>query len=208
VANAVQLTVAVLYDTSFLMNGGRPVVVQVPAGQLDAKKNRDYIIRTVEITHILPDEVKREIQGHFPDAEKVTATRAARKTVAELIALGDAADEPCRYQEVILAAVAAKHSTGDVLGADSRTDRLLIGYAKQLAESDSFDCVCVATEDGGIMVDVNKLRVQHGLNLYCISAKDGPNITELVVSIAPEAKREYRYSLIDLPGLLWKKLFG
>ena len=46
-----------------------------------------------------------------------------------------------------------------------------------------------------------RVRSQQRLNLYCIQSRDGPNITELVASTAPEAKREYYLYAIDLPGL-------
>jgi hypothetical protein len=208
VAAAPQLTVAILYDTSYLMSGGGPVIIHTPICGLDTRKNRNWIFRTVGVTHIVAEEVKREIYGHFDDADKLRATRSARKVIAELIGRSGTTDGNCRYQEVALTAVARAYSAGDVLGADSRTDRLLVGYAKQLAEAAASDCVYLATDDGGIMIDVNKLRLHQRLNLHCIPSKDGPNITELVASTAPEAKREYYYYAIDLPGLLWKKLFG
>ena len=137
---------AVIYDTSFLMS----------ERYRDVPKDKD-----IEWTTFVPVEVKREIHGHFANPEKERWAKAARKRFATLLAAG--------CEEVELSTQAKPVSYDDLLGADSDTDKLLIGFAKHLLENSRFDIVYVATDDGGILCDIAKMSRVTGLKAYGIS---------------------------------------
>jgi hypothetical protein len=137
--------IAIVYDTSFLM--------------VD-----NYHRLTVDRTHcglveFVPDEVTRELARHLEDEEKAPPARAARKRVAELIDGG--------AQEPAIAGL-AEVKLGNALGCDSKVDAKLLSFVQQLASSGQYALVYLATDDGGLMNDVVRLK-KTGLNVRYVT---------------------------------------
>lgn len=154
--------VAVIYDTSYLM-ALRPLPHEsVPH------------LRNWPLTHFVPEEVQEELERHRtgPDERKRHAASGARKIVAQLKGLplpqhrfeGTRADTGARAAPAQVAQPPAS-----ILGADSRTDRLLVAVARRAVESGGFLLAIVATDDGGILNDVVDLRTGTGLPVYAAS---------------------------------------
>lgn len=152
---------AIIYDTSFLMNGccvdlSLHLPKDIPKEELD---------RTVTVTQVAPREVKEEIHRHFRDPAKEGKAKRARAIVASLI--GDDGNG-FQLQEVELKPNTRPHASGEILGADSLVDRLILGYAVELLVDRGFFAVFIATADGGIKLDIAKLRKQEGRKLFVI----------------------------------------
>jgi hypothetical protein len=160
-------TIIVIYDSSYLMSHGPIVSELAMTSKIPAVK------RGCEVVHTIPEEVKLELLNHFSNPEKEQKARGARRIIAEIMRTCDLSDHNVRFQEVNLTASVVQYSSDDTLGADSMTDRLLMGYAKTLAESYRYTAVIIATEDGGIMIDVSQLRRATGLSIYYWTKHDG-----------------------------------
>ncbi len=153
--------IAIIYDTSFLMNGccvdlSLHLPKDIPKEELD---------RTVTFTQVVPGEVKEEIHRHFRDPAKEGKAKRARAIVASLMSDDG---NGFQLQEVELKPITRPHASGEILGADSLVDRLILGYAVELLVDRGFFAVFIATADGGIKLDIAKLRKQEGRKLFVI----------------------------------------
>ena len=156
--------IGVIYDTSFLML--RDGVADLAFAFEDRGGNCTYTKNHFTIERIVPEEVIDEIAGHFKRSDKEQPARHARKVVAQLIQEG--------AREIALSAVPLRPIVPSKLGADSETDQCLIAYALHRLDQggpDRWQVGFIATDDGGIMYDVVKLR-QQGKPIFCWS-KEG-----------------------------------
>jgi hypothetical protein len=113
----------------------------------------------VELAVYVPKEVTEELKSHFANESKTAAAKSARKLFAEIV------DRGC--EEPSLADVVPEIIDG-VMGSDSPTDRKLVAFAKSLAASGKFEAVIVATDDGGILTDVVRLK-REGAAVECLT---------------------------------------
>jgi hypothetical protein len=179
-----KLTVGVIYDTSYLM---LPRFVSlkdvIEIMEFRPKGGPQFMLPTYEyrqgkelfsVTEIVPLEVIAEIRRHFENDEKEQAARQARKRIATLIENG--------AEEVELPPLTDVTAKGDVLGADSETDKRLIEYAKAKAK-DSWNLSVVATDDGGILYDIVKLR-KTGTPICCHTKERWKELLECFAEVA------------------------
>ncbi|MEK6235082.1 MAG: hypothetical protein N2C14_10240, partial [Planctomycetales bacterium] len=86
------------------------------------------------------------------------------------------------------------------LGADSLVARLLIGYAATMIEHGDHTHVVIATDDGGIALDVKRLRQESGLPIFVLAPDEEasqtdpfPEILEYVKEKRMQAKRRGKW---------------
>lgn len=141
--------VAIVYDTSYLMND--PLLISL---------DRSVTIKTGwfktqhlrwSFTHFLCNDVKSELKKHHDGDEKKGPASAARKAIVRLMRLDD-------YQTFESRSVPLPSKIDAILGADSEVDRKLLGKCLELELSGEFDLVYLATDDGGLMIDIQSLR--------------------------------------------------
>ncbi len=147
--------VVTVFDTSFLMLNRWPDWWD------------DYLaaLENPPLEHklIVPREVYGELRKHMSDPEKKPLAGVACKKLAQLIERG--------CEETSLADV-QEASCSDIIGADSPIDRKLIGFAESLAALPSTAGVFLATHDGGMMLDVARLR-RTGVRVATLTKDDG-----------------------------------
>ena len=136
---------------------------------------------TIEVREFLPVEVKEEIKrllelpknDRMAYQEKGRKARQARGQVARLLEERD-------LIEVGLRGIPPNYKGDKFLGADSHTDRLLVAFAISLIEKDGYFGAVIATDDGGIEVDVKTVRKQSGQQLYCATSRSKRSLTTLI----------------------------
>ena len=182
--------IAIIYDTSFLMNGccldlSLYLPKDIPREDLD---------RTLSVIQVVPMEVKEEIHRHFRDPAKEGKAKRARAIVASL--MGNVGNG-FQLQEVEIKSNTQPLASGEILGADSLVDRLILGYAVELLVERGFRAVFVASSDGGIKLDVAKLRKQEGRNLFVI--EDLKSSSELKTALwqATQVVRVHRKEIAE-----------
>jgi hypothetical protein len=182
--------IAIIYDTSFLMNGCHvDLSLHLPK---DIPK--EDLNRTVSVTQVVPREVKEEIHRHFRDPAKEGKAKRARAIVASLI--GDDGNG-FQLQEVELKSNTQPLASGEILGADSLVDRLILGYAVELLVNRGFLAVFIATADGGIKLDIAKLRKQEGCNLFVIEDPKPSSDLKTVLWQATQVVRVLRKEIAE-----------
>ncbi len=137
-----------LYHTSFLM-GDDPEA----ASKFFPRRISDAVMRQV-----IPLQVKRELQAHIKDPEKSPKAAQARTFLAGLLA------DPETIQ-VDLATQAPEPLLEVELGPDSQVDKQLLYYAIHCAKSGN--ACFIATEDGGIKMEVMQQWQQKHLPIFC-----------------------------------------
>jgi len=152
--------ILIIFDTSSLMNKDLCLNVSFPF-----RYNytiTDLIIEPLELcelTMYIPKQVISELYNHFDNPDKVIKAKKARKLIIELKGMG--------AKEIDLSETPLYTSTSKI-GADSKVDRQILGFAISKLEGDNkYDWVVVATEDGGIMYDIQELSNQ-GYNIYTL----------------------------------------
>jgi hypothetical protein len=146
------LRLALIFDTSFLMLDKLP---EHFLGFWEVIRHRILDVRV-----ILPPDVCNELHKHL-STDKSEPARVGRKRLAEMIESGVDIEEPS-FSEVV------EFTSHSKLGADSPVDRKLIGYARSLALSNEVCGVVIATDDGGIMLDVARLN-RDGIHVTTLS---------------------------------------
>lgn len=136
----IKLTIAVIWDTSAIMSDSADPIADVIEDSL------------YSYTHFVPHEVKFELNSHFQNPEKHEAARRGRRFIAERLMRNTA------YEEISLAAIAETQDTDSLLGPDSPTDKKLLAVALTMASSHNFNVVSVATQDGGILYEIERRR--------------------------------------------------
>jgi len=128
----------VVYDTCFLM------LNKIPS-------SLDFLREFFSLEFIVPTDVEKEIKKHMEgsDDSKNQKARVARKRIAKLIEKGAKTPSLPDPQD---------YNSPTSIGADSATDKRLIAYAEKLAKTDGGTAVFVATDDGGIMLDISHMR--------------------------------------------------
>jgi len=177
----------VIYDTSYLMLD-KCLDIKLLVGIAGCwKEKRNWYgridressdaTRLISVVQVVPKPVAEEIRGHFKDEEKHKSARRARKRVASIVERGGL--------EIDVANVVPASSDA-ILGADSETDRRVIAYAIQMVRTD-WSAAVVATDDGGILYDMVKLR------------KDGIP----VFGFANDRVRQFGEFVSTIPGNGW-----
>ncbi|MGA2621107.1 MAG: hypothetical protein ABSF26_26075 [Thermoguttaceae bacterium] len=169
------MRVAIIYDTSFLMSERYWDIQKYFEEMVERIGNwppSERIPRAlycgVDWTTFVPVEVKKEIRGHFENPDKERWAKAARKRLASLLAAG------CK--EIELSKEAEPVSYDDLLGADSDTDKRIVGFAQKLSyRTVKFGIVFVASDDGGILCDVAKMNRAKGLNAFGVTPDNEQN---------------------------------
>lgn len=102
-----------------------------------------------------------------------------------------------QLQEVELKPNTRPHASGEILGVDSLVDRLILGYAVELLVDRGFFAVFIATADGGIKLDIAKLRKQEGRKLFAIEdLKPSPDL-KTVLWLATQVFRVLRKEIAE-----------
>lgn len=146
---------AILYDAGYL----------VRAGHLQPF---DPAWSGAHVTHIVPEEVKEELRRMLGDARQREQARRCQNNIAALMERGP----NCSYAELRLKDHAHPLTWDQSLGSDSLIGQLMAGYAKKAAEEGDFTHVILATEDGGLALDVKKLRQDTDLPVYAVAADE------------------------------------
>ncbi len=111
------------------------------------------------VRRAIPEEVKGELEKHLRSDDKSTKARRARGILAELAGKKNTS-------EISLLHVKVPQLIETRLGPDSIVDKKIIGYAISLLSTNFDDFVYIATKDGGIELEVSKIRVEKTLNIY------------------------------------------
>jgi hypothetical protein len=155
-------TVAVLYDSSYLMADER----QKPS--LHATLTW---LASATVTNIVAHEVQIELGRHL-SADDSNLQKSARRARGRVLALAEEAQLAGEhsYQEAKLSTVVADPGPDpDPLGPDSPTDRILIEYGCHLLREKLFRVVVIATNDGGIRRGVMNCRTATGLAIFALA---------------------------------------
>lgn len=136
------LPLAIIFDTSFLMLEKWPVSWETLCSVIDEIPLKARLVVAAPVH----TELRKHLEGE--DGQKGQLARIARKRLAELLERG--------VEEPSLEGVQEAEPSSSI-GADSATDRKLIGHGRELAVSGQVCGVMVATDDGGIMLDVANL---------------------------------------------------
>jgi len=136
------LPLAVIFDTCFLMLDKWPASWETLSSVIDQSTLKARLVVATPIQA----ELRKHLEGE--DAQKAELARIARKRLAGLLERG--------VEEPGLEGIQETDSLSSI-GADSSTDRRLLGYGKQLALSGQVCGVMIATDDGGIMLDAAHL---------------------------------------------------
>ena len=147
--------------------------------------------RAISISQVLASEIEGEIFGHFRDTCKEGRAKRARAIIASLI---EADGKGYRLLRVELKTVVRPFSSNEILGADSVVDRLLIGYGIDLLKNQNFAAVFIASADGGIKLEVAKLRSQVGLELFVIEDMKPSSELKSVLNGLTEGIRAFKRS--------------
>ena len=200
-------TATVIYDTSYLMNGGmieRPgrlfsnsvrtldiasvrlilYPVWPPAVHGATQEDLDAALSSISVQHIIPTEVKQEIVRHLASDEKAPAARTARARCAEIMA-----DKG--YKEISLADIPITPNREALLGPDSKTDKGIIALARRLATTSEPELVYIASNDGGIHTELSLLHSQDGLPIFSIASHSQYEsaYNDLFVSMLEQARK-------------------
>ncbi len=180
-------TVAVIYDTSYLMLEHPSRLLGVMSLKecvedhfhffrvVDRKYGKPEYSRPTDhftISEFVPLDVVKEVRKHFDDPEKMQAAKRARKIIARLIERGAA--------EINLEGICPA-STGSSLGADSETDRRLLGLALSMV-TNGWSCAIVATDDGGILYDAVWLK-KAGNPVHCHTKERWPELHQFLANL-------------------------
>ena len=184
-------TIGIIYDTSYLMLDREDTSQGYARDLLEAIRGSDqkavvkgWLNQRVEYTslgdrcalvEVVPHEVVREIHQHFTNPEKDKLAKKARKRVANLVDRG--------AKELTLGDVVKPAEVATLLGADSPTDKLLLGYAAEMVAA-SWCYAIIATDDGGILYDCVKMN-QAGMPIHC-HTKERWGHTEGLIYRLPE----------------------
>lgn len=141
--------IAVLYDSSFLLR--HPELMPYESPFADA-----------HTFHIVPQEVKQQLRSLKRDARHQPDLEHCKQALISLMDTGP----HCDYCELRLEEVASPVTCDNALGTDTWVGQLLVGYAKASLERGNFTHIILATDDGGITLDVKKLRQDFGLPVY------------------------------------------
>lgn len=165
--------VALIYDANWLMDGDTSLFSGAPDG-VNVKELLEHIF----IEEVFPTEVLHEIASFIKHEQKGQAASLARRRVNE------AKEQGLNYREVELERSVTPLSPLGPLGADSRTDRLIVAFA-QLLVTEKYAAVFVATHDGGIISDVLDLRRQCAFPIWAISRdEDRRHLAKCLLDLA------------------------
>jgi hypothetical protein len=145
--------VAIIYETSYLLKYGetKPFVPE----------HFDDLV----LEHIVPVEVKEEIKEKRADQSIKDQVTSATKAIAALMN----PVEPAIFSEPILSRECKPIDVGSTLGASSGVEQLILGYCETLLSSENYLAVLLATDRGGLMVDVARIQKEYQLPIYIIS---------------------------------------
>jgi hypothetical protein len=153
-------TVGIIYDTSFLMlRDNMDLREAIEEVDLKAAGVVPWLIEIIwfttklrdklRVVEVVPLEVLCEIRRHFDNVEKQQAAKVARKRVAVLVERGAV--------ESVLGGAEGTVPSNSLMGADSRTDKLIVAYAVSMVQQKRWSYAIIATDDGGIMYDAVKV---------------------------------------------------
>lgn len=148
--------VAVLYDTSYLMDGGRELIRSF------------WPIHAYPVISIIAAEVIAELDGHLrrPGTSQAMGASKARSRIVHLMERRDFGDE---YREVQVGACVSPTVYPNAIGPISVPDSLLIEYGKYLLDHERYRAVVLASLDGGIRDIVFRHHQMTHQPLFCIS---------------------------------------
>jgi hypothetical protein len=159
--------VAIIYDTSYLMEG-REFLHNVPP------------LQQCDVRNIIPPEVYTEIANHLRRGDPQKAAAATgRRRITELEEIETSRIQFIRLEKPLRETI-SPYSSNDPLGPDSVTDRLLVAYVQQLAHAREYDAVVLASNDDGIKRAVLEIRSSANLHLFVIK---NPKIAEKQVEL-------------------------
>jgi hypothetical protein len=213
---------AVIYDTCYVMmetfinvrqiindlyfGKGSITIGDGGTGIYGYRGNRYYIDNTgfqngresFAFHEFIPFEVVLEVCNHISSQTKDQLGRKARKIFADILEQGGS--------EVNLTSTVQPYVSKHPLGADSKTDQLILGYALEI--ENQYDLVIIATDDGGILYDAVKLTVS-GKKIFCLTKErheqfkkilcdliclpnciDKSSYNKLITSLASECNRK------------------
>ena len=133
------LRLCIVLDTSFLMLERTPDIWE----WLSSCPRRG-----LETVYSIPSVVIAEVARHF-GTDKDQPARVARKRIAQLVGKSAEIEQVDHIPSI---------ERADAMSADSDADRQIISLASAKADDNQFLAVILATDDGGIMYDVAKLR--------------------------------------------------
>jgi len=145
-----KLRLALIYDASSLMSDG---FVHLP--------DKYWGSAVVDWTLFVPTEVEADIRRLSDDPAREQAANRARKRIASFLEAG------CK--EVRLQDVAEPLSLDETTGAAGDVAQRIVGLARKLVQQGRYAAVFVASEDGGILSDVVRLRKKHDLPIYGVA---------------------------------------
>ena len=152
-----------------------------------------------DLDSIVPVEVKMELKNHFADENKSPKARLARKRIAFIAEKG-------KLIEPVLEKITTPIVSEDCIGPDSLTDRLIIGYGIDLLKSKKYLSVFVASEDGGIMLDMNRRKMDNFLCIYTKFGASNDFASEIRYYVTPKfekmdvkALHHYEISQVFIP---------
>ncbi len=193
-------TIGIIYDTSYLMLD-RDDKTEDQQGDLLWRLKNLYYRRVVRgwfwaeheeytplgdvcaLVEVVPHEVVQEIHRHFTNPEKDKLAKKARKRVANLVDRG--------AKELTLGDVVTPAEVSTLLGADSRTDKLLLGYAAEMVAA-SWSYAIIATDDGGVLYDCVNMN-KAGMPIHCHTKERWP-----------QTQIDLRLRLAEVIGGGWK----
>ncbi len=161
-----------VYDTSYLMKSGRtnpifydhtsiydlpifsPIFVYTKSG----KKLND---RSISYDHILPDVVMDELDKFKKTASKLDKGGDTYKNTVDALNFVSKLMIVRPYHGTFKGVYNTKeikpYNELDSLGADSRTDKIIIALCLKILEDDKEGIVVISTRDAGMRYSVNKL---------------------------------------------------
>ena len=172
----------VLYDSSYLMSDKKEDDVLIlhtglasaeltslhrPISFIDLLEARQGV-PILDVIHILPREVKEEINGLLKNDSKGKCASRARLICSNIIA-------STKYEDVELSKCPKYIPKDSLLGPDSETDRNLISWACDKAKNEPA-IVYIASRDGGILTEICRLYREDNLCIFCHNTKPQLNI--------------------------------
>src|SRR5262249_33229505 len=134
-------------------------------------------------------EVQEELAGHLrsEDPDRKQKARAARGLLGDLQLLGDhVLDEATRVGDVV-----TPHTGGHPPGGGSPPGKLLPAVAPPPAAGGKFRAVVLASNDAGILLDVNKARQEKKLPVFYLNdPHDSIQTAPLVELLKPKPPAE------------------
>ncbi|HUI20786.1 MAG TPA: hypothetical protein VLZ74_07045 [Methylocella sp.] len=149
----------IIYDASYLFHGG-DIFYQ-------------FVLHARPITNVVSKETISEIRRKYSEGCRDIAG-VARGTVLKLLQAQSREGAYAQYIEPQLSDIVEPEVPSEPLGADSRTDRLLIAYGRYLLANGHATTVAIATRDGGIALSLHRLRTHEGLQLYHLYDEHSP----------------------------------